>query len=119
MRIGIDYGREHLAVEVRESTLVPVHRRPPAPPLADPAAAVRQALETPLGFPALRRALTPDDHVVIVIDEHLPRLPELLTPVLEHITQAQVDPAAITLLCPPSSSGQPWIDDLPEAFEDV
>jgi nickel-dependent lactate racemase len=118
MRIEVAFGREHLALEVQESRLVGIKRQPVAPPLADPAEAVRAALENPLGFPALRRALTPDDHVAIVLDEHLPRLAELLTPLLEHVVGAHVLPEAITLLCP-SASRQDWLDDLPDAFQDA
>jgi nickel-dependent lactate racemase len=80
---------------------------------------VRASLETPIGFPALRRALTPDDHVVIVLDEQLPRLPQLLMPVLEHVTGAQVAPAAITVLCMPGAGSQSWVDVLPESFQEV
>jgi nickel-dependent lactate racemase len=119
MRVGIDYALEHLDLEVESNKLVAVRRDPPTEPLADPAAALREALETPLGFPALRRALTPADHVVIVLDEHLPRVASLLVPVLEHITQAQVAPAAITILCPPSANSQDWVNELPERFESV
>ena len=43
---------------------------------------------------------------------------ELLVPLLEHIQSAGVSPQAMTLLCQ-SSSRQTWIDDLPDAFEDV
>jgi nickel-dependent lactate racemase len=119
MHAAIDFGLDHLDVEVPESKLVTVHQPAAAPPLADPAGAVRAALEAPLGFPALRRALTPDDHVAIVVDERLPHLPELLTPILEHVTEAAVAPEAITLLCPPTANGQPWVDDLPDAFQEV
>jgi len=119
MQVGIEFGRERLALEVPESKWIGVRRAPPAPPLTDVAAAMRNALEAPVGFPALSRALTPDDHVVIVVDEHLTRLPELLAAVLEYLTQARVAAEAITLLCPPSSSRQPWLESLPEAFEDV
>jgi nickel-dependent lactate racemase len=119
MTIAIPYGRQVLQLDIPESRLVKAHRQPAAAPLADPRAAVQQALETPHGFPPLRRALTPDDHVVIVVDEHLARLPELLTPVLEHVCQAGVAPEAITLLCPAGSTAQPWVDELPDAFQDV
>jgi nickel-dependent lactate racemase len=119
MRLGIDYGRQHLEVEVPESSLVGVHRSVPAPPVADRAAAMRAALEKPLGFPALRRALTPDDHVTIVVDEGLPHLAELLTPLLEHISGAGIHPEAITLLCAPPASSQDWLDELPDAFQEV
>jgi nickel-dependent lactate racemase len=115
MRTDIAYGLEHLELEVGDGRLVPSRRRPPAPPLADPVASVAAALEEPLGFPALRRALTPDDHVAVVVDEQLPRL---LTPILEHLTGAHVRPEAITLLCP-SPSSQAWVDELPDEFQEV
>lgn len=119
MRMGISYGRERLEVTVREGSLVGVRRAPPAPALPDPGAAVGAALESPHGFPALRLALTPDDHVAVVVEEHLPHFVELLTAVLEHIRGAHVAPEAITVLCPPSSGGQPWLEDLPDEFQDV
>jgi nickel-dependent lactate racemase len=63
--------------------------------------------------------LTPDDHVTIVVDEGLPHLADLLTPVLEHVTGAGISPDAITLLCAPPVTSQDWIEDLPEEFQDV
>jgi nickel-dependent lactate racemase len=117
MRIATDCGLAHWEFEVAEDNLIPGPHPPPA--LQDPAAAVRAALEQPFGFPPLRRALTPDDHVTVVIDEQLPHLVELLVPLLEHIVAAGVSPSALTLLCPPPGSRQTWVDDLPEAFEDV
>jgi nickel-dependent lactate racemase len=112
MRISIPYGRHTLDCEVDPDRLLP-------PALADPASAVRAALEAPEGYPPLHRILTPDDHVAILVDEALPELALLLTPVLEVIVSAGVNPEAITLLCPPSTSNQPWLDDLPEQFEET
>jgi nickel-dependent lactate racemase len=119
MRVGIDYGLERFEVEVPDQRLIGVHRQPPAPVLADRAEAVRAALERPLGFPSLRRALTPDDHVAVVVDEELPHLAELLTPLLEHVTETGIDPEAITLVCAPPATAQGWVDDLPDAFQEV
>src|SRR5262245_30280869 len=118
MPIDVVFGRERLAIEVAASRLVGVKRQPTAPPLADSAAAVRAALETPLDYPPLRQALTPDDHVAVVLDERLPHLAELLTPLLAHIIEARVAPEAITLLCP-SASPQAWLDDLPDVFQEA
>jgi nickel-dependent lactate racemase len=117
MRVTMDCGRQRLEFEAAEGNRIAC----PAPPvaLADPAAAVRAALEAPHGFPPLRRALTPDDHVAVVVDERLPRLGELLAALLEHVTGAGVAAERITLLCAPSSSRQPWLDDLPDALEEV
>lgn len=119
MRIGIDYGKERTDFEVPDSTLAEVRRAPVAPPLADPVAAVRQALEEPYQWPALHRALTPDDHVAILVDEHIPNLAALLTPLFQHLAAARISPDAVTLLCPPAPGKQDWVQDLPDAFEDV
>jgi nickel-dependent lactate racemase len=117
MRITIDCGRERLDYEVAEPNLIPI--RPAPPPLADPAAAVRAALEEPFGFPPLRRALIPGDRVTVVVDESLPQLARLLAPLLEHILKAGVAVEAVTLLCPPSASRQGWLDELPDEFQDA
>jgi nickel-dependent lactate racemase len=117
MNIGINYGLEHIDIEVPDTNLAVVHRPPPGPDLANPGAAIRAALETPLDFPPLRRALTPDDHVVIVVDEHLPHLIELVTAVLEHVARGLVPPESVTLLCPTGNGD--WCEDLPDAWQDV
>ncbi|HLJ95916.1 MAG TPA: lactate racemase domain-containing protein [Gemmataceae bacterium] len=119
MQVSIDYGCERLEVNVEPDRLVRVHQQPQAPPLEDPVAAVRGALETPIGFPALRRALTPDDQVAVVLDEHVPCLPELLSPVLQHLTEARVALEAITLVCPPTQISQNWVERLPAEFRHV
>src|SRR5262249_6120090 len=55
----------------------------------------------------------------IVLDEHLPRLAQLLTPLLEHVVSARVSPELITLLCPSPASRQEWLDELPDAFQET
>ncbi|HLN28366.1 MAG TPA: lactate racemase domain-containing protein [Gemmataceae bacterium] len=119
MRVDIDYGCEHLSVAIADRDLLPVHRKPALAPIADPVSAVRDALETPLGFPALRRALTPDDHVSVVLDERLPRVGALLVSVLEHIASAGVSAESITILCPVSSPIPEWRNLIPEPFRAV
>jgi nickel-dependent lactate racemase len=121
MRIGINYGQEQIDLEVPDASLARApggaHRAPPGPALADPGTAVRAALEAPLGFPPLRRALTPDDHVVVVVEERLPHLIELVTAVLEHLARGLVPPESVTLLCPTGNGD--WCEDLPDAWQDV
>src|SRR5438132_8653232 len=119
MHVTLHYGHAQLECELRDQNLIGVQRGTLAKPLRDPAAAVRAALETPIGFPPLRRALTPDDHVTIVVDERLPHVVQLLVPILEHLTQAQVAPSAVTLLCPQSESRQEWLEDLPQQFQEM
>ena len=119
MRIGVNYGSERCEYEIAADKLLSAPA-PAAPVLADPAAAVRAALEQPFAYPALRRALTPDDHVVLVVDETLSHLGAAVTAILEHVTAAGVSPQNVTLLCAPTpESPQTWLDDLPEAFQDA
>ncbi len=119
MHLEIEYGQEHLELEIQEKSLVQVTRGQAAEPLAEPGESVRQSLETPRSFPALRKALTPDDHIAVVLGEELPCLPELLTPILEHVTAAHVRPEAITVVCPPTFASSEWIEQLAEAFPQV
>ena len=117
--IDLEVGRDRWTVHAREEDLLPVRREEVPPAERDPRAAVREALEHPLNFEPLRRALTPDDHITIVVDEHLPHLPELLAGVLEYVTGAGVSAESITILTPPPATNQGWIDDLPDEFADV
>lgn len=119
-RIELNLGPDTWVLTTRPGQLVEVRR--PDLPQGPPAGArqlVRDALEKPFGFEPLRRALTPDDHVAIVVDEQLPRLVELLAGVLEHLGTAGIQPGAVTLLTAPPASDQGWIDELPDEFADV
>ncbi len=117
MHVSMAYGRTQVELEVPDGGSV-VRRHGPSP-LADPSEAVRAALRAPHDFPPLSAALTEDDRVAVVVDERLPDLARLLAPVLEEVAGAGIDPARITLLCEPSASRQPWLLDLPEAFEEA
>jgi nickel-dependent lactate racemase len=119
MRIHLDYGLRQMELELPPGCAVlPSQEGLPAA-VEDPAEAVQTALEAPLDFPALRRALTPDDHVAVVVDPDLFQPARLLVPIIEHVQSAQVPLEAITLVCPPSDRSQDWIDDLPEHLLDV
>jgi nickel-dependent lactate racemase len=89
------------------------------PVVTDLAAAVTAALETPFEFPSLRRALTPEDHVVIVLDPALHAPARFLTPLLRYLREARIDPAAVTILCLSADQDQLWVDDLPDEFQEV
>ena len=99
-RIPITYGHDRLEIDVPDDRLVAVQRAAIVPDLSDLAASVRAALAAPIGFPPLQKALTPDDHIVIVVDEDLGHLPELVKPVIELLTGAGVQLANVTILCP-------------------
>lgn len=119
MKVDIDLGQERLGVQVADEQVVPTRREPPVPPIADVSAAIGSALEAPVRFPPLRQALTPDDHVTIVLDEQLPVRREFLLPVFEHLARAHIAPTAVTLLCPTEEMRDRWKTALPEAAQGV
>jgi nickel-dependent lactate racemase len=77
------------------------------------------ALESPFHFEPLRKALTPDDHLSIVLDDSLPNVAEILVAVLTQIRAAGVDMAAVTVIVADPKSSQTFVVQLPDDFEDI
>jgi nickel-dependent lactate racemase len=119
MMEGIDYGCAHFEADVPEKRLVGIEGAADSTLLEDLAQAVSQALERPSGFPALKKALTPDDHVAIILGGRLPRFLDVLVPILEHVAQAHIEPEAITVVSPATLESASWINDLPQGFRGV
>jgi nickel-dependent lactate racemase len=111
-------GSEPWLLTVPPDRSVELRRAPIVQPAASPQQLVHDALEKPYHFEALRRALTPDDRVTIVVDPYLPHLSEMLAEVLRHLGSAGVGPATVTVVSPPGAP-QGWIDELPDEFADV
>ncbi|MBP3957965.1 DUF2088 domain-containing protein [Gemmata sp. G18] len=111
-------GSQSWTLTVPGDRAVTVRRADVTAPAGSPQQLVQHALEKPFNFEPLRRALTPDDRVVIVIDPRLPHLTEMLAEVLRHVGSAGIAPAAITVVSPPNAP-QTWIDELPDEFADV
>lgn len=77
------------------------------------------ALDTPLGIDSpVRRAVTPDDRVCVVLDEGLPHIPELLGALLDHLAPAGISPAAVTVVVP-AGGNQGWVDNLSDEYADL
>jgi nickel-dependent lactate racemase len=111
-------GSEPWPLTVPPDRAVALQREPFSAPAASAGQLVRDALEKPYHFEALRRALTPDDRVTIVIDLRLPHVAEMLAEVLRHLGTAGVNPSSVTVVSPPNAP-QTWIDELPDEFADV
>ena len=87
---------------------------------ASPGEMMRAALEEPLGLGAsLRSAVTPDDQIVIVVEERVPRLLDLLVSLFQHLVGGGIRLGNVTLLVPATSLQQPWLDDLPDELGDI
>lgn len=121
MTIPSEYrlGPAQWVVTVPVGKSVSLNHSAVVPPTLSAKELVCNALESPFGFESMRRAMTPDDRVVIVVDDALPHLAELLAGVLEHVVSAGVKPDAVTLLLAPPAHNQGFIDDLPDEFADV
>lgn len=109
-------GSTHWPIRVRPDQIL---SPPPSKPTSTPLELIRVALEKPVDFEPLRRALTPDDHVAVVVDDKLPHLAELLTGLFEHLVSAGVKPEAVTIVLPPGARRQGFVDDLPDDYADV
>jgi nickel-dependent lactate racemase len=117
--VELQVGRDVWALAVPPEKAAVLRRAAiPPVPATGPREQVRAALEAPFGFEPLRRALTPDDRVTVVLDADLPHAAELLSGVLDHLGTAGIGPAAVTVVTPPNSR-QDWIDELPDEFADV
>jgi nickel-dependent lactate racemase len=118
MRLPVPFGQQTFDLDVPDDRLVRA-KQEPAANVPDPLTALAHALEHPYNFPPLRQALTPDDHITIVVDAALPGVGHLLGPILEHITAAGVEQQAITVLCPAGPADPAWRQDLPALFRRV
>lgn len=119
--LELTVGRDKWSLTVPEGRLIRLSRAV-SPQAADrtPRELVLAALESPVGLDApVHRAVTPDDHVAIVLDENLPHVAAVLTGVLEHLKAGGIDPVAVTVLLPPGEHASPWIDALPDEFADL
>ncbi len=115
----LTFGSENWLLTVPPERLVEPVRAHVVPSTVGPREMVRAALEKPYGFESLRRALTPGDHVCIVIDEKLPHLGEMVAAIIEHLLTAEIRCEDVTLLTTAPMAGSNWIDDLPDEFSDV
>jgi nickel-dependent lactate racemase len=67
MRITLDYGKTGLDVDIPDANVVGPLVLQPVQPLADPAAAVSQALAEPLGCAPLRQLAEAKQSACVVI----------------------------------------------------
>ena len=121
MSVVLNYGQQgRFECQVPQERLVGFY---PAPePVADLQAELRHALEEPLEFPPLSRAVVPGDHVVLALDRHTPQAATLVAAVYEILAAQGVSPADILILQPTALAGPKVTDprtSLPEAVRDV
>jgi nickel-dependent lactate racemase len=103
---SVRIGSQVITLDIPPEKLSAGRTKSNGQPLADVQATVGKCLESPQGFPALRQALTPDDHVVILIQEDMNSLPAVLQAILRHIFLTGIKTENVTLLVPPRAVAQ-------------
>jgi nickel-dependent lactate racemase len=107
MILKLQFGAQSHELMVSVERFLPVEQ-PVSSRSHDPAHLLREALESPTDYPALRLALTPDDHVAVVIDPGLPQLDVLLTVLVEHLATAGVQSETVTLVLADEPTNPNW-----------
>jgi len=100
MQVTLDYGRTGLEVVLPDDRVVGPIEIKPAPPLADPDAAVRQSLASPIGTPPLAEVARARRNACVVVSDVTRPVPNavLLPPILETLEQAGIARDRILLL---------------------
>ncbi len=111
-------GGEPWRLTLTAAQAVRLHQKPYAPTDRTPAQLIEAALENPYQFEPLRRALTPDDRIAIVIEPRLPHLAEMLAEVIRYLGRVGIPPQAVTVVSPPGSP-EGWIRDMPAEFAGI
>ncbi len=114
----IRFGSEVWSIDPGRSKEIRGDQRQIPNAITDLKSAVYDALEKPIHYAPLRQALTPEDRLTLVVDDHSSKIGEVISVLLDYLIEEQINPERITLLSPPGEN-QYWIDELPERFQDV
>jgi nickel-dependent lactate racemase len=101
MRVELAYGRGALAVEIPETACAEVRllEKADVAPLPDPVAALRHALETPIGSRPLRELARGRRDAVIVVSDRTRPVPNalILPPILDALHEGGLSENRVTL----------------------
>ena len=99
-RFAVPFGRGEITFAIPAGVEATLLRPPAGTPLADPAAAAREAVARPIGAPALRDLARDVASVVIAVTDATRACPDdlLVPPMLEELAAAGVHDGAITIL---------------------
>jgi len=103
MRVEVGFEAESVSLDLPEERLVLNWNAPMGldPSLADEL--VSSAIESPRGFPALRKAIVPGDTIAIVLGTEVPEPSIVLQAIGRVLHSAGVDAGSITVLADPDS----------------
>jgi lactate racemase len=100
MQVELNYGRGKLPVELPDDLQVTVVRKPPMPVLPDPSAAVRKALQEPVGTPSLDQLARAARSATIAICDITRPVPNhlFLRPLIEILLRSGIPATSIRVL---------------------
>src|SRR5580704_14735548 len=100
MQVELNYGHHTLPVELPDDVQVSVVRKPPMPVLTDPLAAVRKALQEPVGAASLDQLAGNARSAAIAICDITRPVPNhlFLRPLIEMLLRAGIPATAIRVL---------------------
>lgn len=100
MKIDLLYGRKSLTLDLPDAVRAHVIRKHPMPLLPDPSAAIRQALERPVGCPSLRELAHGKRNACILICDITRPVPNglILPPLVENLIRAGIPKENIRIL---------------------
>ncbi|MFO0813711.1 MAG: lactate racemase domain-containing protein [Gemmatales bacterium] len=109
-------GNTRHEFNIPDGVLVHAQSRQAPEACPDVAGRVTEVLEAPLEFPALRRALTPDDHICIVVHDETNGLGVVMQAILEHVQRAGVAIENVNVLVQSRRAGivPSWQASLPD-----
>ena len=97
MQVLLPIGAGHAALEISQDRLVATRPSHGDNSESD-GALLRAAVTNPLGYPPLRQAILPGDHVTIAVDPELPQLSSLINELLSDLLEAGCEAKDLTLL---------------------
>jgi nickel-dependent lactate racemase len=100
MKVELQYGRSGLVVDLPDDLDISVIRKDPMPLVADPLAAVQDALTNPLGCASLRKLAVGKSSACILICDVTRPVPNhlFLRPMIERLIEAGIAADEITVL---------------------
>ena len=101
LRYGADSS---LTIEPGQGNLLAQCGSPDVQPVEDVRAETRCALAEPLDYPPFSAMVTPGDRVALALSDEVPAMAEIVAAVVECLVKGRVDPEAITVLHPATSS---------------
>ena len=99
MRVSLAYGRADLVVELPDDRSIEILEKQPVEPIRDPDAALRRALDDPIGQRPLREIAQGRSNAVIVVSDRTRPVPNarILPPILDALRAGGLPAEAVTL----------------------